>query len=405
MAKTVLFVGGGIETLPGVRLAKSMGMKVVVSDRDPRAPCFAEADATLVADVYDPGATLKAVSRFVARAGPLHGALCLAVDAPATAAAVTAAYGLPGVSPQTAALAMDKLAMKRRLRDRGVPVPWFASLASAEDLASQAARQPFPLVIKPVDSRGARGVMRVTDDLDLAWAFDYARRCSPTGRVMAERFLSGPQVSTESLMVDGAAYTPGFSDRNYEWLDRYAPFFIENGGDLPSFLPAADQDALKEVAAAAARALGIRDGVAKGDLVLSEGKPYVIEIAARLSGGYFCTHSIPLNTGVALVRWALAQAVGDPVDPAELIPKRQRCVCQRYLFPEPGKVLAVRGVEAVAARPEIAYCETRVRPGDTVGPIENHPGRAGVLMATGETREAARRHAERAVRDIEIVTG
>ena len=62
---------------------------------------------------------------------------------------------------------------------------------------------------------------------------------------MVEQYLEGPQVSTESVIIGGQCVTPGFSDRNYEHLERYAPFFIENGGDLPSRLDADIQAKVK----------------------------------------------------------------------------------------------------------------------------------------------------------------
>ena len=63
---------------------------------------------------------------------------------------------------------------------------------------------------------------------------------------MVEQYLDGPQVSTESIVIDGRCFTPGFSDRNYEYLERYAPFFIENGGDLPSHLPEETQAKVRD---------------------------------------------------------------------------------------------------------------------------------------------------------------
>ena len=56
----------------------------------------------------------------------------------------------------------------------------------------------FPLVIKPVDSRGARGVLRLTEAVDLNWAYEFSASQSPSGRVMVEEFLDGQQISTES---------------------------------------------------------------------------------------------------------------------------------------------------------------------------------------------------------------
>ena len=184
-----------------------------------------------------------------------------------------------------------------------------------------------------------------------------ARQHSPTERVMVEEYLSGPQVSTESIVVNGRCYTPGFSDRNYEYLERYAPFFIENGGDLPSHLPQDIQDKVKDVVARAAAALGITNGTVKGDIVVHNGEPYVIELAARLSGGFFCTREIPLNTGVDFIGAAIKLALGEAISPDELEPKKFTPVIQRYAFPKPGRVTRVSGAEEARKISGIAGCD------------------------------------------------
>ncbi len=404
MDKTILFIGGGIETVPGIVLAKRMGLRVWVSDRNPGAPGFRHADAGLVADTYNAEQTIEEVRSHTRRHGPIHGVLCLATDVPLTVARVAEALSLPGLPIKTAQLAMDKLAMKDRFAEKGIAIPWYRAVTSAAHLHKILDREGLPMVIKPVDSRGARGVLRLTEAVDPDWAFAYARRFSPTGRVMLERYLPGPQVSTESLVLNGKVVTPGFSDRNYEFLDKYAPFFIENGGDLPSFLARTDQEKVKALVARAAHALGVVNGVVKGDVVVNGGQPYIIELATRLSGGYFCSHSIPLNTGVPLVFYAIRQALGEPVSPSDSVPRHQRFVRQRYLFPEPGRVVSVKGVEAVRRNAYIGLCEVRVKPGDIVASVENHPGRAGVLIATGSSREEAKSRAVDAVHTIKIET-
>ena len=59
---------------------------------------------------------------------------------------------------------------------------------------------------------------------------------------MIEKYIEGPQLSTESIIINGKCYTIGFSDRNYEYLNKFSPYIIENGGDLPSALPSQIQD-------------------------------------------------------------------------------------------------------------------------------------------------------------------
>ena len=400
--KTLLIVSAGLEAIAGIELAKSMGLHIVASDGSPEAPGFTLADDTLVASTYNVEATVVAATRYHHQVRPIDGVMCIASDVPLTVASVAATLGLPGIPVESARLATDKLAMKQRFASDVVPIPWFSAVESIDHLKALVAAEGLPLVVKPVDSRGSRGVLRLQPDTDLAWAYTTAKGHSPTGRVMLERFLPGPQVSTESLVIDGVAYTPGFSDRNYEYLDRYAPHIIENGGQLPSHLDETIQQAVRDLVQQAALSMGIRNGVVKGDIVVTDGKPHVIELAARLSGGYLCTHEIPLNTGVDLVGAAIRQALGEPVGPTDLQPKFNRPVAQRYFFPEPGVVTAVEGSDAFADHPDVAYLELRVKPGDRIGPVDSHPARAGVVITTGETREGAIALAEKVAAGISI---
>lgn len=402
--KTILIISGGIEAADAAKHAKEMGYCVVVSDIDRNAPGFAFADHALIADVYGPQETAIAAERFHHEVRKINGAICVAADAPLTLAAVTERLGLPGIDSKTAKLACDKLAMKKCFSINGVNVPWFAPVADPMELRVIMFERGKDLVIKPVDSRGSRGVQRLAKVDDFDEAFARAKAHSPTGRVMVEAYLPGPQVSTESVVTGGHCYTPGFSDRNYEFLDLHAPYFIENGGDLPSRLPADMQDQVRDLVARAADALGVREGTVKGDIVVFNGKPYVIELAARLSGGFFCTREIPLNTGVDFIGCAIRVALGEHVHPAELEPIRQNPVIQRYAFPPPGRVVDVRGAEAARAVPGIADLVVTARPGDIIPPAGDKRPSAAMVLATGATHDAALAAANRALAHIEIMT-
>jgi biotin carboxylase len=381
-----------------------MGLHVVVSDGSPDAPGLAAADDAMIASTYDVDATVAAARRYHECVRPIDGVICIASDVPLTVASVAAALELPGIPVSVAQLATDKLAMKRRFADAGMPVPWFAPVGEPDELRRLVTEHGLPLVLKPVDSRGARGVLLLDRGVDLDWAYGTSRAQSPSGRLVLERYLSGPQISTESIVLDGRAHTVGVADRNYRRLERFAPFMIEDGGELPSGLDQGAREQVLAVVQDATEAIGMRDGVVKGDIVLSDGEAFVIEIAPRLSGGYLCTFEIPLSTGVDFVGAAIRVALGERVDPAELEPRQSRGVAQRWLLPSAGQVRSITGVEDVAARPDVALLEVRVSVGDQIGPVDSHPARAGVVIATGATREAAITAAERAVADVLVET-
>ena len=404
MTPTILFVGGGSETIPAIARALDLGCRVLVADRDPNAPGCRVADQILTASAYHPDQVRAAAVDYVRSGGRIDAVLALATDCPHSVAAVADALGILGPAVDVGARAIDKLAMKHKFANDAVCQPWFAEISTLDDLRRQVTTMGYPLVLKPTDSRGARGVLRLTGEEDLTWAFRFAMGFSPRRRLVLERFVDGPQVSTESLIVDGVAHTPGFSDRNYELIDVYAPHIIENGGDLPSLLPAAVQDDVRALVERAAASLGVRNGVVKGDIVIGDGQPMVIEMAARLSGGYFCTHEIPLNTGVDFVGAAIRQALGETIDPADLEPRFAHHVCQRYLFPAPGRVLAVDGERTVSAMPGVSFFNLRCRAGDVIGPIDCHPARGGVVIAVGADRKTAQVNARRAIDAVQITT-
>lgn len=404
MDKCILIISGGIEAAEAARRAKEMGLFVVVSDRDPRAPGFAFADSCILADVYGPEETAQAAERFNRKVRRIDGVICVAADAPVTAAHVAERLGLPGIGLQSARLACDKMAMKQRFAAAGVPVPWFREVATAQELQRVAIERGADLVIKPVDSRGSRGVQRLSKVSDLAAAFVFARRHSPSERVMVEQYLSGPQLSTESLICEGQVFTPGLSDRNYEYLDRFAPFFIENGGDLPSHLPADQQAKVKDVVRRAAAALGIRNGTVKGDIVVHDGEPHVIELAARLSGGFFCTREIPLNTGVDFVGCALRLALGETITAEDAEPKHLVPVVQRYAFPPPGRIVAIEGAEEARAIAGVEDVVITARTGDIIPAAGDKRPSAAMVLARGDSRAQALKAANDALACLRIHT-
>ncbi|HJZ71521.1 MAG TPA: ATP-grasp domain-containing protein [Vicinamibacterales bacterium] len=387
--RTLWIVSAGAEAVPGIQRARAMGLHVVVSDMNPNAPGFAVADEAVVANTYDVDGTIAAATKYHRTKRPIDGVMCMAADVPMTVAGVAAALDLPGIPIESARLAADKLAMKEAFRRANVPIPWFQAIESLQALIEVVRDRGFPLVLKPIDGRGARGVLRLTEATDLAWAFSHASSQSRRGGVMVEEYLAGPQISTEGLLVSGEGTTCGFIDRNYEYLDRFAPYIVENGGEQPSAIAPAAQRRIAAAAMDAGRAMGISSGSVKGDMVWTDRGPCVIEIAARLSGGWMSTDQVPLGTGVDLIGCAIRLALGEQVPAEDLRPRWHRGVAIRYFFPPPGRVAAIDGADAFAAIPWVHRLGFFVQRDETVCPVTDHTKRAGFVITTGATREDA----------------
>ena len=404
MNKTLLIISGGIEAVPGIKKAVEMGCHVVVSDRDPDAPGFEYAHDHILADTYGVEETLAAASKYHRQQRPIQGVMCMAADVPLTVATVANELGLPGIPISAALLASDKLAMKQCFTEKKITIPWFTQVTSDAHLKKVMSAQDRELIIKPVDSRGARGVLRIDRHTDLAWAYSHSLSYSPSGRVMVESFLEGPQISTETVLIDRKAATPGFADRNYEMMDLFKPYIIENGGQQPSALSIEEKEAVVNMAVKAALAMGITTGIAKGDMVMTSDGPAVIEIAARLSGGWFSTDQIPLATGIDLIKAAICVALDEPPCIEDLTVRHQKGVAIRYFFPPPGVVKEIRNVSAYEDLPWIHKLHFFVGPGDIVSDVTNHTQRAGFVITTAKDCKTAVERAESVVEKIAIIT-
>ena len=173
---------------------------------------------------------------------------------------------------------------------------------------------------------------------------------------------------------------------------------------MPTALGQGDRDAVTETLEQAAGVLGIETGVAKGDMVLTPDGPRVIEIASRLSGGWFSSHQIPLATGVDFLGAAIRVALGESVSPEDLIPRYNKGSAIRYFFPDPGRVVGIRHTSRLSALPWVHLLMITTQLGDRVLPLTDHTCRAGFVLAEGETRQEAVDRAEAVIREIKIET-
>ncbi len=402
MARVLVIIGAGIEQVRAYEIAKSVGLKVVGTDMDPAAPAFEYADGAIIASTRDHDETLRAVIGYFTenKEDVIAGVMTVANDVPMTVATVANYFDLPGLSTDSAIIASDKFLMKESFKFDGVKTSEFTEVSCHIEVIDAADEWGWPLVIKPVDGRGARGVLLIDESTDHKWAYNESLGFSTVKLVMVESFLSGPQISTESMMIGGKCYTPAYSDRNYSRLDSFAPYIIEDGGTMPALLSDDERVAINELVEKGALSMGITDGIVKGDIVLTEDGPAIIELAARLSGGYFATDQIPLSTGVDLVRAAINYAIGAPVRPEDLTPRYSKGAAIRFFFPPDGVIEEIKGAKELSSMPGVRKSAVYRAEGDLQPQVRAHPDRAGFVITEGKDRGEALQRAEDAIASV-----
>jgi biotin carboxylase len=384
---TLLVLGGSTDQMFMIRTARRMGLRTACLDGNPAAPGLALADVSAPIDFSD----LPAVFNWLDRQDEnFQGVSTMGSDVPHLLAAIGARYGWVAPSLETGRLATDKLAMKECFLAHGVPVPQFSAVKTADDVRRCWTQWGCErVIIKPIDRAGSRGVLLLSEGAGIEKAVSHAQSQGLSGRLILEEFVPGAQISTETVVANGQARTPGFADRVYEGMEGFHPQIMENGGWLPALCQGESlEKEVVDLVEKAAAALGVTNGAAKGDVVVCPRRgPMMIEMAARLSGGDFSEGLVPLSTGVNYVRTVIEIAVGREPQWQDLVPQQNRVVANRYFFPPAGILEEVDLPEYFTGRPEVVKVVLSYGPGEEIPVIRSHGDRAGVMVIVGDSRD------------------
>jgi len=404
MKRILLVLGASSDQIFMMKTAQAMGLSVLAVDMNPMAKGFQVADDFAVISTRDIQSLLEFIDNYQGKGNKIVGVTTMGSEIPDIVAILSQHLGTPSVSLESARLATNKYEMKLRFREKGIPVPWFQEIQSTKDLKQVVSERGFPLVIKPIDRSGSRGVFLLDEKCDMEDLLSKSKTFSYCGRIQVEEFLAGLQISTETVMYHGEGITPGFADRNYQLLDQFRPQIMENGGWIPSILNNNERKLVEDLVVKASLALGVTDGITKGDVVMTKEGPKMIEMAARLSGGDFCESLVPLSSGVNYVEAAIRIAIGEEPDLEALKPRFHRAVVNRYFFTKPGRLVRIEGVSEVLKKDWIKKLEFWYEAGDIVPQPLSHAHRFGVFVLVGQTRHEVDERTDWVYRTIRIVT-
>jgi len=404
MKKKIIIIGAGIEQLYAYELAQKNGYYVIATDNNPNAPSVKYADHFILASTRNAQETLYSIKSYCEEYGNIDGVMTIANDVPYTVAFVANYFNLKGHSVDSAVLAHDKFLMKKAFRSNGVPCPDFWKISTLDELKILVEREKINrFVIKPVDGRGARGVLLLNKEDDLKWAFKESLSWSDKKILIVERFIPGMQISSESYLLNGKAYTPALSERNYSRLEEFSPYIIEDGGTIPAPVVDSMVKKIDKLIEDGARSMGVVEGIVKGDIVIDEyGQPQIIELALRLSGGWFASNQIIATSGVDLVDLVMKQALGMQVTKEMLIPKFSRSTSVRYWFPKPGKIKSIKGEDEIKRLTGLLKYGFFRKVGDYQPVVKMHPDRFGYVIVEGGDRDESIFRVENALSMLDI---
>lgn len=393
--KKLMILGASILQLPAIEKARSMGLDVVVADYNPDAVGFnVEGVMKEVISTIDVPAVVEAAKRH-----KIDGIMTLATDLPMrSVAAVAKELGLIGISEDTALKATNKAVMRQALADHGVPIPSFYRAEDKRQFDEIVEKFKVPFMVKPTDNSGSRGVVLVEDPSDRKAAdeaYAYSSKQARSGVVVVEEYMRGPEVSVETLTVDGEFHLIQITDK----LTTGAPHFVELGHSQPTKLPPETVKRIYEVAKAANEAVGITFGPSHTEIIVTDEGPKIVELGARLGGDCITSHLVPLSTGVDMVECCIRIALGEKPD---VTPKFSRGSAIRYFHQTPGviKSFSTCGAENMKGVKQVSFVKNI---GDTVTDIDSSGARIGFVIACDNSPDAAVADCEAALDTVNTV--
>lgn len=375
--------------------AEGLGVDVVVGCERRQAMADAMGDRAVVV----PWANVdKAVEIIAALHGRHRLDAVLAVDDQGlvVAAAASARLGLPHNPVDAVAATRNKASLRALLGAGAVAQPEYRIVAPGESVAAAAAQIGYPCVVKPVSRSGSQGVIRVDGDIQASAAAERVRAIIGPGEpILVEGFVAGVEVAVEALLADGVLEVLAIFDKP-DPLD--GPFFEETIYVTPSRQPAPVLASLTPTLAAAAAAVGLREGPVHAELrIEADGRAVVIEVAARSIGG-LCARALRFGAGVSLEEVILRHAVGAGLDGLGREP--QASGVMMLPIRAAGILERVSGQAEALAVDGVVGLEITISAGGAVVPLPEGDRYLGFIFARGPTPadvELALRRAEAAL--------
>lgn len=401
--KTLLVLGAGPDQIPGILKAKVMGIYTIALDGNENADGATYANEFYKVSIKHFEQIEQFIKTYTTR--KIDGVIAFGVD---IASIIAKTADLLGVnytcSEQSATLSENKYLSKEFMLKHNINIPHYQKIHLIEEMKDFTSVNNFPVILKPIDNSASRGISFISSSEDIKNAFEEALINTKQDYLLAESFLSGPQISSESFIIDGEVYNIGFADRNYDDLEKFLPNIIENGGDLPSiYMDEKHKLQLYSYLKTISQELNIKNGIIKGDLVIHNDELYIIEFALRLSGGNFSTIEIPYSTGVDFLKIAILLHLGLPIEKEDLEIKSNKSLSLRYKFAEELTKGKIKEILKPLEKENIIYENFHFKVGDTLlQKTANHASRLGFAIATGDGREEAIQNAQKYLDSVEI---
>lgn len=371
--KSILVFGCGELQQSIISRAHKKELFVVGIDPCADAYCKDDTDAFEVVGGQDFEGTCAVVEKY-----GIDAIVTAATDKPLVMMArIAEKYGFPFFSVDTARWSTDKFLMKERFELGGIPHArgrLISRVEEAEDMV-------YPVIVKPRDNSGSRGVKLCRNQEELRYSIAEALENSHLNSVLVEEYIEGPEYSIEGLHYDGKSEVIQFTEKKTTEF----PYNVELGHKQPALLTDEQKNAIREIVAKIGSALRFENCPSHTELKINDRGIFVIETSPRLGGDFITSTLVPLSTGINMEDQLLNIALDEAVDTKTGRVDKASGV-EFFQFPE-GIVRSIDEtvLDKIRKRPEVFFAELKLKEGDCVPPITSSLSRYGEFIVSRDS--------------------
>ena len=344
----ILVLGAGALQIPLINKVIEKGYNPVVVSLHSDEPGMQMVKDTIVADFVEEELMLQ-----YSRQYDIVGIVTDQTDLPVrTVAYVSEKMGLPGIGYETACLFTDKFKMREKCKELGIKTLEYALVDSLEAARSFYKNIGKDVIIKPLHNQGSKGVCKVTTLAELEEKYVEAECYSQEDKILLEEFVKGEdELVIEGVALDGWCENLVCGDTHYF---NIPDVFSARQRIFPSVKSSDIVEQALSLNKRIIEGFGLSRGLTHGEYIVSDGKVYLIEIAARGGGVYISSDIIPLMTGFDTTSFIVDIATKKEVE-RPVISKKNKVVSYVAFFLPEGIVQSITGIEEVVAQPYVHH--------------------------------------------------
>lgn len=371
----ILVIGAGIHQIPGILKLKEKGHYVIAVDGDSSAEGKRIADEFYHVDIKN---SKEVITLIEEKNIQIESAMCFSTEiALRTVADINGHFGLVGLNQKEVLVATDKAAQRKVLKYSGLPTPGFIELHEGYD-DNLISSLRLPVVVKPTDNAGSRGVtlVRKTEELKTVIA-ESLKESKYDGKVVVEEFVPGLEFTVEALIIDGIVHVLGISEKKKP-INNYT-VSVELFYNSP--FVELHREEIESVIKPFLIHCGFDNTITHTEIIYSylDHRFYVVETTVRSGGFHIFDKILPGITGLDIIGLTIDTLLGKKPSLGK-IDKKPGIL--GFFYNSFGVIKNVTTVDA--ALPSDVEYGLFVKEGDIIKDLSTDGSRLGYFVAFGE---------------------